>query len=1066
MDADARKPELDELLAHSAWAWTLARRLVRDGESADDVVQEAWVRALQRPPSFASPEASPRPWLATVMRNALTQWRRSDARRVGREQAAARPEALPAVDRALAREQARRGLVDAVLSLDEPYRSTLLLRYFDELSPAAIAKREGVPASTVRNRVSRGLELLRARLRGTRAADGRDALSALAPFALSRLPWNLIPIGLLAMKKFHVAWVAVIALCGVDGGAWYASRLAPLEVEAGVSPEAQVAPVAQPSESAPPMSERSPVASEASVAAAAPTGHLLRVLDGVTRAPVAGATVVYASRASISSGWARFAPPLSGDVERDLEAVGTRATSDQHGELRIPEPPETLVVVARADCSWGQTSVDPRATGPTEVLLEDDVTLHARVVDERGEPVAGVPLAISRISDTGRAGDLETWPTDAAGRAEIPHAQMRGQSRRGELMVHFGFPSSTPGVRVDLSRPEKVLELTLPATGSLRVRLLDGDGKPLTGRYRVDASIADVRSDTERRVGGDIEVVGSEGVFPFVDLGRQIGATAWPGDLAETDACTGVGAGPRQPGEEAILELRRPPGPRDCIIAVQDHDGTVLAKSRLAYELIDSLQVPLEALTEVVTDDQGSFTIPRGRSGAFRGRAAFVRVVRRGADGTIEQEVRERLALLEPSRRGRSYVRLGPSRVLAAGCVLSPSGAPCAGASVVLYRRKPPPDAEARRRADEGWVSLTDELQKLAQLGYGPASGPSDDWVRVCATRSNDNGSFELRGRELSAECALLASADGARPSELERIVLGSIDNELRLRATCSFSGRVLVADPEFLAVLTVCASREPLVLLTPSTRDASVVGVDRTGRFAFDDAPCGPIHVTASIDGQLAYDAGTVVPDELGGAEYVLDLRGRLFEHQVELVDEAAAPIGTGSLRWRDARSPDAPWLEALVVDGLAIVRTAAPAIDVEARVDARRIVASEDLAGSAKLVLPPACRLTAVLGDAFDLTEPGVHVELWVHPTGVLGERGHGRELRDERSAAFWLQEPGEWIVEWYLADDAKRLREPLAWSSVTVDEGTRELSTALEISPDEFARHRANLRTARDK
>src|SRR5436190_1898691 len=79
--------------------------------------------------------------------------------------------------RALAR------VVAAVLALEEPYRECVLLRYFEELSPRAIAARQRVPLETARTRLKRALELLRARLDreygGERGAWG----AALAPFA-------------------------------------------------------------------------------------------------------------------------------------------------------------------------------------------------------------------------------------------------------------------------------------------------------------------------------------------------------------------------------------------------------------------------------------------------------------------------------------------------------------------------------------------------------------------------------------------------------------------------------------------------------------------------------------------------------------------------------------------------------------------------------------------------------------------------------------------------------------------------------------------------------------------
>ncbi len=69
----------------------------------------------------------------------------------------------------------------AVLALDEPYRSTLLLRFFDDLPPRDVAKRTGVPVETARARIRRGLEQLRARLDKAHGSDGNAWRLALIP---------------------------------------------------------------------------------------------------------------------------------------------------------------------------------------------------------------------------------------------------------------------------------------------------------------------------------------------------------------------------------------------------------------------------------------------------------------------------------------------------------------------------------------------------------------------------------------------------------------------------------------------------------------------------------------------------------------------------------------------------------------------------------------------------------------------------------------------------------------------------------------------------------------------
>ncbi|MCI0346416.1 MAG: RNA polymerase sigma factor, partial [Chloroflexi bacterium] len=59
---------------------------------------------------------------------------------------------MPAVVEILEREEARRRVVEALLALDEPLRTTLILRFLEELPPRAVAARMDIPVETVRSR--------------------------------------------------------------------------------------------------------------------------------------------------------------------------------------------------------------------------------------------------------------------------------------------------------------------------------------------------------------------------------------------------------------------------------------------------------------------------------------------------------------------------------------------------------------------------------------------------------------------------------------------------------------------------------------------------------------------------------------------------------------------------------------------------------------------------------------------------------------------------------------------------------------------------------------------------
>src|SRR5262249_40197952 len=66
-------------------------------------------------------------------------------------------------------------------TLDEPYRTALLLRFFDDLPPREVARRTGVPVETARARIRRGIEQLRGRLDAAHGGDGRAWKLALVP---------------------------------------------------------------------------------------------------------------------------------------------------------------------------------------------------------------------------------------------------------------------------------------------------------------------------------------------------------------------------------------------------------------------------------------------------------------------------------------------------------------------------------------------------------------------------------------------------------------------------------------------------------------------------------------------------------------------------------------------------------------------------------------------------------------------------------------------------------------------------------------------------------------------
>jgi RNA polymerase sigma-70 factor (ECF subfamily) len=164
----------ERLLAQTAWVRRLARSLARDDASADDLVQDTFVAALRRPPAGAQHEARLRAWFGFVLRNMAIRRTRSESRRVERERRSADGGRSGSDERAEELEELRAELYQHVKALPEASREVVLLRFFEELDSAEIARRLGVPDSTVRNRLRRALAELRERLEREHGSDWRN----------------------------------------------------------------------------------------------------------------------------------------------------------------------------------------------------------------------------------------------------------------------------------------------------------------------------------------------------------------------------------------------------------------------------------------------------------------------------------------------------------------------------------------------------------------------------------------------------------------------------------------------------------------------------------------------------------------------------------------------------------------------------------------------------------------------------------------------------------------------------------------------------------------------------
>ncbi|MBL8860405.1 MAG: sigma-70 family RNA polymerase sigma factor [Planctomycetes bacterium] len=489
---------VEDLLREGAWVRALARRLVADESAADDVVQDTWFAALRSAPVE---DGKLRPWLARVVRNFALSARRTEANRAAREAEAARREPARSAADTVERLEAQRELVDALAALDEPYRTTILRRYFDGLSAADIARDDGLPAATVRWRIAHGLGLLRARLDqryGDRASWG------LAFLPLTRTPTpvaeaaagasGVATLGVLTMSTVTRMTIAAMVVLTASLGTW-------LVVDAH--------DVDEPSEV---------VASGASATLTDPLGPTEAPGDELVRAEDPGGRAEMSAAARPAAGAAadravhidgRFVDAQGNGIAgvRILEPLredGEVVLSDARGDFALPIGPMPAAVLlpfeARAE-GWAAHFADvPIAPGTTvhlgPIVLKPGGTVVGRVIDETGAPVAGARILTTSPVLTDEAASLqrtgpqfpapERKPTTAVTRSDadgsfrlegVPAETLRVWAGHADRRWAFSEPVEVPAAGVVR---DVVLELApLAADDVIDGVVLDPDGQPV-----------------------------------------------------------------------------------------------------------------------------------------------------------------------------------------------------------------------------------------------------------------------------------------------------------------------------------------------------------------------------------------------------------------------------------------------------------------------------------------------------------------------------------------------------------------------------------------------------------
>lgn len=453
MDSSQPAPPTDLLLAHAEFVASLSARLVRPGADAEDLQQETLLSALQHPPADAG---ALRAWLGKVARNHALQNQRARMRRAAREQWASSEEALPSTDEIVARENARRGVVDALTKLDEPYRSTLLLRFYEDLPPREVARRTGVPVETARTRIKRGLALLREDLDRRSSGDRSAWVSALLPLAAPKLALEQAGGGM-----GGVLGVVLLVLGAIVG----TLAVAVWDRAPGGSAPTPV----------PALAQSTTLDNGAASAASAPAAQR------ATSVRARLVRVVRADDAPVANVRVRWRSAAEG-------ASDEHWLTDESGASPLPHalaPGDVLYVAATDSTRALEVRLEPTHLRGDEwrCVVARCSSVFGRVTDARGAPQAGVqiwalPPEGPVLSEGAPQLALAETLSDASGAfalLELPqHFYLHASGAQASLPRGLEFEDAEPSVH-------RALELTLEPTWRFAGRVVDEGGRAVAG---------------------------------------------------------------------------------------------------------------------------------------------------------------------------------------------------------------------------------------------------------------------------------------------------------------------------------------------------------------------------------------------------------------------------------------------------------------------------------------------------------------------------------------------------------------------------------------------------------
>jgi len=503
-----------------------------------------------------------------------------------------------------------------------------------------------------------------------------------------------------------------------------------------------------------------------------PDGVPIRVLDDRTAVPEADALVFVIFYDSALGA----IHDMRGATVSDLCSSGAPSfTTDGQGETRVKLSGTAVHLVGVKGDRWATVRVDESTPTPVELRLRASRALVVKSVDEHGAPRTGVPIRFG-FKATPQS-DHRFWFTAGmhAVSSEDGTARFTGVDR-----YPSGVPPSEWGLSLDCATvertfvavdrsmpfPDPVL-MTVPAIGTVRVRVVDADGAlvPLSGNVRLMSANA----------GSDPNVLLTLALHEGVSASALVGAGLRFNAFVETPAFAQLradGVGPTADGEVATIDVPLPdPVQFDVVATLISEKGEVCRGPTGATFLAPTEKAGSwnNGNRELVADQDGIVHVPLGR---VLMRHGPVRLAFRGTMPDGEQGFGSWIDVQPPEGSKREIdlgdVVLREAQLLAAGTVVDDADRPVSGAMVMC-------DSRSRGGSvDSPW----------RWLAVGRATTSSDGRFRFVSAEIQDAHEVELDA---------MARVEGWSVTGIARVPCGQSDVRLRVEARGSIAGSVLL---------------------------------------------------------------------------------------------------------------------------------------------------------------------------------------------------------------------------------------------------------------------------------